>query len=61
MAPGLAGNCRGAYLLAMFVGTAKPTGATGTKGGEGISEVNGGVEQPPCEVIKELGEGGPDK
>jgi len=45
----------------MFGGTTKMTGTTGTKGGEGICVVDGGVEKPPCEVDEELGEGGAER
>ena len=54
----MAGNCSGAYLLAMFGGTIGITGTNGTSGGEGmrgVCVVDGVAERIPCEVDEELG------
>ena len=65
MALGLAGSCKGAYLLAIFAGISGTTGINGTTGTTGIigvvvvvCEVNEGVEPVLEEVDDELGEVG---
>ena len=40
----MAGNCKGAYLLAIFIGFGGLTRATGTKGMTGITGVTGKAE-----------------
>ena len=43
-APALAGNCRGAYLLAILAGISGTTGINGTTGVTGITGVTGTLE-----------------
>ena len=60
----MAGNCNGAYLLAMFCVIIGIVGTNGDEGGGGfigVCVVDGGVEKLLCEVEEELGECGAER